>query len=292
MTVELNAQEFFMENSKKLKIVSHLRCIKCSHILESVENQWVCTHCSRHYPVIDGIPDFVLEDTPYQPRSVDLHEKYENFGGHTSRKNNFSNTWRKKKILELVEGEIILEIGMAEGWLTSDLVQRAETVVSCDIAMSYLRRARDAGIKAALFRADAHQLPFENTMFDCVVLTEVLEHVFSPVRVLEEIRRVLKPAGVLVLSAPNNLSVSNILRHIFKKESQDQDMHFSFFDPFSLRQLLRLTGFDCLTLETTFYYWPLIKWLFYSGWIQGIFRALNPYFGDKILVKARKQGAV
>ena len=281
-----------MESLKDLKIYSHLRCIKCGHMLASVENQWVCNYCSQHYPVIDGIPDFILEDMPYQPKSINLCEKYEIFGGYISRKDNFSNAWRKKKTLELVEGKMVLEIGMAEGWLTRDLVQKAGTVISCDIAMSYLRRALEAGIHAVLFRADAHMLPFENALFDCVVLTEVLEHVFSPVRVLEEIRRVLKPDGILVLSAPNNLSVSNILRHVFKKDPRDQDMHFSFFDPFSLRQLLRLAGFDCLILETTFYYWPFIKPLFYSGLIQRIFRTLNPYFGDKILVKARKQSAV
>jgi ubiquinone/menaquinone biosynthesis C-methylase UbiE/uncharacterized protein YbaR (Trm112 family) len=278
-----------MDNLKESEIYSHLQCIKCSHILRPVENQWVCTHCSQQYPITDGIPDFIVGDMPYQPKSVNLHGKYEEFGSHTSRKDNFSNAWRKKKTLKLIEGKIILEIGMAEGWLTRDLAQKAETVISCDIAMSYLRRARDAGIKAAFFRADAHQLPFENAMFDCIILTEVIEHVFSPFRVLEEIGRVMKPEGFLILSAPNNLSVSNVLRHVFKTESQDQDLHFSFFDPFSLKQLLRLAGFDCLILETTFYYWPLIKPLFCFGWLQNIVRTLNPYFGDKILVKARKQ---
>ena len=66
-----------MESLKDLKIYSHLRCIKCGHMLASVENQWVCNSCSQHYPVIDGIPDFILEDMPYQPKSINLCEKYE-----------------------------------------------------------------------------------------------------------------------------------------------------------------------------------------------------------------------
>jgi ubiquinone/menaquinone biosynthesis C-methylase UbiE/uncharacterized protein YbaR (Trm112 family) len=278
-----------MENVKESKIYGHLRCIKCSHILVSAEKQWVCTHCSQNYPITDGIPDFILEDMPYQPKSMNLHEKYENFGNYISRKDNFSNAWRKKKTLELVEGQTVLEIGTAEGWLTRELVEQAETVVSCDISMSYLQRAQKAGIQAEYLRADAHVLPFEPSLFDCIILTEVIEHVFSPFRVLEEIARVLKPEGFLVLSAPNNLSVSNLLRHVFKTESRDMDAHFSFYDPFALKQLLKLTGFECLRLETTFYYWPFIKPLFCFGWIQNMVRTLNPYFGDKILIKARKQ---
>lgn len=48
--------------------------------------------------------------------------------------------------------------------------------------------------------ADAHQLPFENESFDCVVCKEVLEHVQKPDVVISEMKRVLKPGGKLVLS--------------------------------------------------------------------------------------------
>jgi SAM-dependent methyltransferase len=45
-------------------------------------------------------------------------------------------------------------------------------------------------------------LPFDAEVFDTVVSTEVLEHVPEPLLALREMRRVLKPAGRLVLSAP------------------------------------------------------------------------------------------
>jgi len=48
----------------------------------------------------------------------------------------------------------------------------------------------------------ALQVPFAENSFDTVVSTEVLEHVPEPLRMLCEIRRVLKPGGHLVLSAP------------------------------------------------------------------------------------------
>lgn len=50
--------------------------------------------------------------------------------------------------------------------------------------------------------ADCHHLPFADGYFDSVVCTQVLEHVADPERVLSEAARVLRPGGVLLLTAP------------------------------------------------------------------------------------------
>ena len=47
---------------------------------------------------------------------------------------------------------------------------------------------------------DLHQIPVRDTTMDIVFMTEVLEHLSEPWRVLPECRRVLRPGGVLVLS--------------------------------------------------------------------------------------------
>lgn len=56
-------------------------------------------------------------------------------------------------------------------------------------------------------------LPFPNSSFDGAIFAEVLEHVAiaSPVKVLGEIARVLKPGGVLLLTTPNVCNLANIL---------------------------------------------------------------------------------
>jgi SAM-dependent methyltransferase len=50
--------------------------------------------------------------------------------------------------------------------------------------------------------ASAEGLPFADGSFDCMVCTEVLEHLEDPERAVEEMARVLKPGGCLILSAP------------------------------------------------------------------------------------------
>jgi SAM-dependent methyltransferase len=60
----------------------------------------------------------------------------------------------------------------------------------------------DLSLKPPGIRADAAQLPFKSAIFDCVVSTAVLEHVPYPHRVVREIRRVLRPRGILYLEVP------------------------------------------------------------------------------------------
>lgn len=49
---------------------------------------------------------------------------------------------------------------------------------------------------------DCHDLPFDAALFDAVICEAVLEHVFNPQRCVEEIHRVLKPAGLVFAATP------------------------------------------------------------------------------------------
>ena len=51
-------------------------------------------------------------------------------------------------------------------------------------------------------RGDAHKLPFADAIVDGVLCMEVLEHCVDPFTAMEEISRILKPNGLLILSTP------------------------------------------------------------------------------------------
>jgi|TARA_B100001971_G_C18139884_1_gene509797 SAM-dependent methyltransferase len=50
--------------------------------------------------------------------------------------------------------------------------------------------------------SDAHNIPFENGIFDCVIIQAVLEHVLNPQRCVNEIFRVLKSSGIVYAETP------------------------------------------------------------------------------------------
>ncbi len=53
-----------------------------------------------------------------------------------------------------------------------------------------------------MFVADAHLLPIANASLDGVIMVSVLEHLYDPVRAVEQVARVLKPGGVYFSYAP------------------------------------------------------------------------------------------
>src|SRR5918997_2700061 len=59
--------------------------------------------------------------------------------------------------------------------------------------------------EGAVLRGDLEELGIRAGQFDAVVLNEVLEHVPSDRRALEEVHRVLRPGGTLVVMSPNRL---------------------------------------------------------------------------------------
>lgn len=72
-------------------------------------------------------------------------------------------------------------------------------VVACDYSVDALRYGR--GVTPAV-RVDACRLPFVSGSFDVVLAADVIEHIDDDRTALEEIARVLKPGGHLVLTVP------------------------------------------------------------------------------------------
>jgi len=80
-------------------------------------------------------------------------------------------------------------------------------------ADDFLRRFEENGVASQRVDVFEEPLPYPNATFDLVTMFSVIEHLHgSPAGVLEEIKRVLRPKGYLVLSTPNIASLQNRLR--------------------------------------------------------------------------------
>lgn len=86
---------------------------------------------------------------------------------------------------------------------------------------------RDADIQA-----DLHELPIPDERFDFVLVTEVLEHVAAPQRVLEELARVLRVDGGLLLTVP------------FVCELHEAPHDVGRYTRFAIDSMLAAAGFD------------------------------------------------
>jgi 2-polyprenyl-3-methyl-5-hydroxy-6-metoxy-1,4-benzoquinol methylase len=84
----------------------------------------------------------------------------------------------------------------------------AARIVGADIAPNAVEAARRAGFEGVLCDA-GEQLPFDAGSFDVVTCGEVIEHMIETDGLLDEIHRVLKPDGSLILTTPNLAYVPN-----------------------------------------------------------------------------------
>ena len=97
---------------------------------------------------------------------------------------------------------------------------------------------------------DGKKIPFENDTFDSVFSSEVFEHVFNLEELLPEIRRVMKPGGLILVTCP-----FAICEHEIPND-------YARYTSFALKHLFEKNGFEILrqeksgnSVETVFQLW-------------------------------------
>lgn len=152
-------------------------------------------------------------------------------------------------------GNRVLDVGCGDGVRYAPMLLKAGIdLYGVEISPQAVAMATANGIKAQC--VDLSQpLPFETASFDRVMCLEVLEHLIDPEYAVREIRRVLKPGGMFLVSVPNvgqwRRRVELLLLGRFDaggtpmtgKAAPWRDPHIRFFSAWSLRQMLILSGF-------------------------------------------------
>jgi SAM-dependent methyltransferase len=111
----------------------------------------------------------------------------------------------------LVSGRRVLDAACGEGYGSELLARSALNVTGVDISAETIAhaRARYHAPNLSFEQADCCSLPFPDGSFDCVVSFETLEHLENQSELVEEFRRVLTPAGFLVISSPDKAVYSD-----------------------------------------------------------------------------------
>jgi len=179
------------------------------------------------------------------------------------------------KFQELAAGKSVLDVGSGDGYLMAKLSPHASRVVGVEYEPKGVALARE---KLQLFanceviEDSCYKLPFNGNAFDCVTSTDVIEHLTEPKIYLSEIRRVLKPSGVFILTTPR------------RQPDRPVDVyHVTEFRPEELTAMLRGFFED---VQLTFY-WPLFWIKIYRtklGWrllkLLSI-QLYNPFLGTQ-----------
>jgi SAM-dependent methyltransferase len=142
-------------------------------------------------------------------------------------------------------GKRVLDLGCRSGALTRHLLE-GNNIVGLDVDAAALEKAAALGIEPVQANVE-EPLPFPDGSFDAVVAGELFEHLRFPDALVAEIRRVLRPGGVLVGSVPNAFRLQSRLRFLLGRPPEDDPTHLRMFSPAAMRELL--SGFEGVRLE-------------------------------------------
>jgi ubiquinone/menaquinone biosynthesis C-methylase UbiE len=200
-------------------------CPVCKQGLEPVHDGLSCRVCVRTYPILSGIPDFIV---------VNLEES-SNFSLHLVGKRdsgallnfaasvyetcvypvvcNLYGGWRCTSLKQLAhdvsdiigsEDGLILDVACGPGTYGRRIASESRTVLGIDICMSMLRqgarfveRGRIPNVHFA--RAMVEALPFRAGLFDAAICAGSLNHFSDTVLVLREIGRTMKAGAPLAV---------------------------------------------------------------------------------------------
>jgi SAM-dependent methyltransferase len=215
-------------------------CPRCKGVLAADVSFYRCCHCENKYPVLFGIPDFRIRSDRYLSleEERDKARRLFEFGEHARfeelvryyysitfdlpdnmarryQASILAGTERAKSILQKLtprgDSDLLVDIGCGTGGLLLAAQGRFRGIYGVDIALRWLvvaqKRLRENNASATLVCADAESMPFPRQSFAKAVAVDLLEHVYDVDNTICEIAEILKPNGVLWLSAVNRYCV-------------------------------------------------------------------------------------
>jgi SAM-dependent methyltransferase len=98
-----------------------------------------------------------------------------------------------------IDKKVILDVGCGKGQLVKELSKQAKYVVGIDSSEALKNYNNEWNYY--FIRADCHNLPFKENVFDLVISIGMLEHITSYERAILEMKRALKQHGYMLLFA-------------------------------------------------------------------------------------------
>jgi SAM-dependent methyltransferase len=153
-----------------------------------------------------------------------------------------------------VPGRRLLDIGSGPGYFLEAGCERGWRVMGFEPSRAAADYARARG-SAVINDFFSGPKALEHGPFDAISMSMVLEHVRDPVGMIEEVRRLLVPGGLLFVASPNDFNPLQML--LWKKMGfqpwwVNPKHHLNYFDTISAKSFLAARRFQVLHLETSY----------------------------------------
>jgi len=165
-----------------------------------------------------------------------------------------------KETLQIGNADIVIDIGCGSGVQLKEVGEKGYSLaIGMDINQNVLKYARNRSLpNTEYIRADAQYLPIKTASVDKIICAEIIEHLISPQNLVNEIIRVLKKDGSVVITTPNRRSIWKIYEFFWDKFGKGRDYgttHLYFYSESSLKSCFK--DFSACVTRTIFFISPL-----------------------------------
>ncbi len=156
---------------------------------------------------------------------------------------------------------LVLDVGCNRGQTGKILKKRTGCrVFGIDNSQEVIKEAKEVLNQAILADIELDKIDFDKELFDLIILSNILEHLKSPLVVLKSLKRHLKPDGYFLIAVPNiafwQLRLDLLLgRFNYQEVGIISKDHLRFFTLKTFKELLADDGLEITEITTNYLGW-------------------------------------
>jgi 2-polyprenyl-3-methyl-5-hydroxy-6-metoxy-1,4-benzoquinol methylase len=142
----------------------------------------------------------------------------------------------------------LLDVGCGNGRFIQEMKTCGWEVEGVDFDPKAIDKMRKQGL--TVYAGDLRDIAYAQDTFDAITLSHVIEHLFNPIEILTECKRILRPGGQLVVVTPN---INSWGQRRFKRHWRglEPPRHLFLFSPRTLETIANKAGFDVQQVFST-----------------------------------------
>jgi SAM-dependent methyltransferase len=232
-----------------------LACPSCRATLQRNNRTLLCPLCGESYKKEGEIPVLLPKAEPsagsmdyISHYSVD-GEYYDYFAGRESNVTAHEERRVRESLIRQVPANagLILDVGSGGAWAARHFCAKGREVVSFDISKANIEKAlkllpeeNHSGVVG-----DGLNPPFVAESFDCIIASEIIEHIIEPQAFINSLIELLKPGGSLVVSTPYKEELQYYIC-IHCNKPTPKNAHIHSFDEIKLSSFVKnRSGLTC-----------------------------------------------
>ena len=240
-------------------------------IVNGVANLLTGSHVTQQQPALHEAANSQFDYRDHYEKDAVLVDYFEEDEALVTRNERNRN---RQAVMNEVPASVktILDVGCGGAWVAGEFVPKGVNVISMDISsvnptgakQKYPQPNHEAII------ADAMHLPFKNESIDCIIASEIIEHVPNPSLFINSLLNKLKTGGVLILMTPYNEKIRyHLCVHCNRPTPQNAHLHSfteSSIRTFIPRSVYTRTDAICNNYFLKLRLYNLLSFLPYGAW--------------------------